>query len=483
MSNPPSVLIVDDEPSMGRILLKVLREADFEPTAVTSAPAALERLASHPVDAVLTDVRMPGMDGMDLLKKIREMEPDVPVILMTAYGTIEQAVQATKMGAYDYVRKPFNNAEIVHTIQLALERRRLVEQTRYLSSELEHRYSLDNLVGKNPRMQQVFDLILKVAPTPANVFILGESGTGKELVARAIHQHSPRKNRRFVPINCSALPRELLESELFGYEQGAFTDARSAKRGLLEIADGGTVLLDEIGDMPIELQSKTLRVIEAHEFRKVGGVNPIHVDLRFIASTHQNLDQLIEEGRFREDLYHRLNVMAIRLPPLRERLDDIPLLAGHFVHLYNQRMSRNVTGVSPQTLRILMEYRWPGNVRELENAIEHALILRREGEIQPSELPEHIASSQGTGRLAWDSGELVAYKVAKEAFERAYFTELLERNEHNVSRSAIAAGLSRRHLQEKLKQYGIRRGRAGEKIVDDEDTEGPTSPSSGVSCT
>jgi DNA-binding NtrC family response regulator len=471
MSTPPSVLIVDDEPSMGRILLKVLREANFEPTAVTSAPAALEHLASRPVDAVLTDVRMPGMDGLDLLKKIRETEPDVPVVLMTAYGTIEQAVQATKLGAYDYVRKPFNNAEIVHTIRLALERRQLVEQTRYLSSELERRYALDNIIGKNPRMQQIFDLILKVAPTPAYVLILGESGTGKELVARAIHHHSPRKNRRFVPINCSALPRELLESELFGHEQGAFTDARSAKRGLLEIADGGTILLDEIGDMPMELQAKTLRVIEDHEFRKVGGVNAIRVDLRIIASTHQNLDQLIDEGRFRQDLYHRLNVMAIRLPPLRERLDDIPLLARHFTDVYNERMSRKATGVSPEALRVLMDYRWPGNVRELENAIEHALILRREGEIQPSELPEHILSSQGTSRLAWESGELVSYKVAKEAFERGYFTELLERNEHNVSRSAIAAGLSRRHLQEKLKQYGIRRGRGGQKIIDEEETE------------
>jgi len=470
MPPPRAILIVDDEPGMGRILLKVLREADFEPVAVTSAPAALEYLGGHPVDAVLTDVRMPGMDGMELLKKIRELEPDVPVILMTAYGTIEQAVQATKMGAFDYVRKPFNNAEIIHAIRLALEHRRLVEQTRYLSSELERRYSLDNIVGKNPRMQQIFDLILKVAPTPSNVLIIGESGTGKELVARAVHQRSPRKNRRFQPINCSALPRELLESELFGHEAGAFTDARTAKRGLLEVTDGGTVLLDEIGDMPAELQAKILRVLEDHELRKVGGVNPVRVDLRFIAATNQNLERLIEEGRFREDLYHRLNVMAIRLPPLRDRLDDIPLLASHFVKVYNERLSRKVSGLSAEALRILMEYDWPGNVRELENAVEHALILRREGEIRPSDFPEHIVSAQGAGRLAWASGELVAYKVAKEGFERAYFTELLERNDHNVSRSAIAAGLSRRHLQEKLKQYGIRRGRRGEALVDGEET-------------
>jgi len=472
MAATPSVLVVDDEPGMGRILLKILKEAGFEPSAVTSAPAALERIDSGSVDAVLTDVRMPGMDGIELLRKIRETESDLPVILMTAYGTIEQAVEATKLGAYDYVRKPFNNAEIIHTIRLALERRRLLEQTRYLSSELEKRYSLDNLVGKNPRMQQIFDLILKVAPTPSNVLVLGESGTGKELVARAIHQHSPRKNRRFVPINCSALPRDLLESELFGHEKGAFTDARTAKRGLFEEADGGTILLDEIGDMPFELQSKTLRVLEDHEFRKVGGVTPIKVDIRVIAATHQNLDELIEQGKFREDLFHRLNVMPIRLPTLRDRREDIPLLAEHFLRVYNKRMSRQVKGISDEALRELMDYGWPGNVRELENAVEHALILRREGQVQPEDLPEHIVSSpKAAGPISWENGELVPYKVAKEGFERNYFAELLERNEHNVSRSAIAAGLSRRHLQEKLKQYGIRRGRGGQQIVDEDEGE------------
>jgi len=474
MTANPSVLVVDDAPGMGRILLKVLKEASFDPSAVTSAPAALEHISTNTVDAVLTDVRMPGMDGIELLRKIREVEADLPVILMTAYGTIEQAVEATKLGAYDYVRKPFNNAEIIHTLQLALERRRLVEQTRYLSSELEERYSLDNLVGKNPRMQQVFDLILKVAPTPSNVLILGESGTGKELVARAIHQHSPRKNRRFVPINCSALPRDLLESELFGHEKGAFTDARTAKRGLLEEASGGTILLDEIGDMPIELQAKTLRVLEDHEFRKVGGVTPIKVDIRVLAATHRSLEELIGEGTFREDLFHRLNVMPIRLPPLRDRREDIPLLAEHFVTVYNKRMSRKVRGISDDALRALMDYDWPGNVRELENTIEHALILRREGEVQPEDLPEHFAGTTPAANLSWDSEELVPYKVAKEAFERAYFAELLEHNDHNVSRSAIAAGLSRRHLQEKLKQYGIRRGKKGQQLVDEEGDEEDT---------
>jgi DNA-binding NtrC family response regulator len=458
---PGRVLIVDDEPNYGRILLKVLRDQGFDPTAVTSAEEALQIIQDEPPDAVLSDIRMPGMDGMALLEVIRKNDPEIAVVLMTAYGTHVQEERAKQLGAYHYLRKPFENQEVVQTVRLAMERRELLRKTRDLTRALEERYSLDMLRGKNQKMQQVFELILKVAPTDANVLVIGENGTGKELVARAIHSHSGRDIDNFQPINCSALSPNLIESELFGHEKGAFTDARDRKRGLFEVANGGTVFLDEVGDMPYELQAKVLRVLESREFRRVGGVEPIQTDFRLVSATNQDLEEKIKEGGFREDLYHRINVMTLGIPPLRERPDDIPLLSEHFIRHFNQKRGRMVAGVSPEAMRVLMDYKWPGNVRELENTIEHALVLRADGYIEVSDLPDRIAPEASASGFMWSDGEIVPYKVAKEAFERRYFAELLSRNDYNVSRAAITAGLSRRHLQEKLKQYGLRKARDG----------------------
>jgi two-component system NtrC family response regulator len=458
-----SVLIVDDEPNMGAILKKVLKGSGFSAAAVTSAEEALKYADSNPVDAVLSDIRMPGMDGISLLKEIKNRDPDIAVVLMTAYGTPGQEALAKELGAYHYIRKPFDNEEVIQTLRLALERRQLIQQTRHQSRQLEDRNRLDNIIGKSPRMLQVFDLILKVAPTDANVLILGETGTGKDLVANAIHYHSPRKDKEIYPINCSAIPEGLIGSELFGHVKGAFTDARTQKKGIFEAADGGTVFLDEIGEMPLDLQTVTLRVIETGEFRPVGGIKSVKADVRIIAATNVDLQQRVKEGRFRQDLYHRLNVMTIRLPALRERRNDIPLLVNHFIEKHNKKTGRFVSGVGPEAMRVLMEYSWPGNVRELENVIERALILRFDGDIEINDLPEEINPDYDAHEITWETGEVVPYKVAKDAFERKYFQQLLAANAYNVTRSAMAAGLSRRYLQEKIKQMKILRGRKGEE--------------------
>ncbi len=316
----------------------------------------------------------------------------------------------------------------------------------------------------------MFDLILKVASSDANVLILGETGTGKDLVANAIHYHSPRKDKEIYPVNCSAIPEGLIGSELFGHVKGAFTDARTQKKGIFEAADGGTVFLDEIGEMPLDLQTVTLRVIETGEFRPVGGIKSVKADVRIIAATNVDLQQRVKEGRFRQDLYHRLNVMTIRLPALRERRNDVPLLVDHFIEKHNKKTRRFVSGIRPEAMRILMEHSWPGNVRELENVIERALILRFEGNIEVADLPEEVHPERAASEITWETGEVVPYKIAKDVFERRYFQQLLAANGYNVTRSAMAAGLSRRYLQEKIKQMKILRGRktTDEKEEDEE---------------
>jgi len=459
------LLIVDDEINLCRILGKILRDEGYEVSTVQSAAEALKTIAGETIDAVLSDIRMPEMDGIELLERIKQQDSDIAVIMMTAYPSIDDVVRAMKAGAYDYIQKPFdNNEEILLTLQRALERRNLLERNRYLTEQLESRFGLGNLIGKSPAMQQVIDVIRKVAPTQSTVLIQGESGTGKEMVARAIHQVSPRRNHNFVAINCGALPRDLLESELYGYEKGAFTDAKTAKKGLVEVAAGGTLFLDEIGDLPLELQTKILRTIESKEFRRLGSTQSKQVDIRILAASNKDLEKQIRAERFREDLYYRLNTLQIRLAPLRERKEDIPLLVEHFVAELNTTLKRRTSGVSSRAMRGLMRYDWPGNVRELQKCIERAMILG-DGPILEFEsfgLPEQLVSGAPTESRSdqWDQSTALAYRKAKEIFERQYFENLLQLNDQNVTRAAHASGMSRRHLQEKIRQLNLSRIRS-----------------------
>ena len=451
-----TVLVVDDEKNMCRILGKILSEEGLKYETANSGPEALKRLESPGIDAVLTDIKMPGMDGLELLRKIKTLQPDTSVIVMTAFASVETAVTAMKDGAYDYVIKPFNNQEIIRIVENALERKTLLERNRYLSEIVAEKFRLENLIGKSPKMLELYDLIRKVAPTDSNVLILGESGTGKELAAKALHGLSHRRDEKFVAINCGAFPKGLLESELFGYEKGAFTDAREAKAGLLEEADGGTLFLDEIADLPMDLQVKVLRVLELKEFRRLGGLKNITVDVRILAATNQDLEEKMEQKKFRDDLFFRLNVISLNMPPLRDKPEDIPILVEYFINKFNQKLNRNITGVSEQAMKLFLEYNWPGNVRELENYMERASVIRESGEITIEDLPPKIAK-YSPGPTDWGNLADMKYQEAKEDFEKAYLYAVLKKNNGNVTHTAKACDMSRRHLQEKIKKYGIKR--------------------------
>ncbi|MEW6234433.1 MAG: sigma-54 dependent transcriptional regulator [Candidatus Omnitrophota bacterium] len=451
-----AVLIVDDEKGMRHILSRLLADEGYSVETAGSGDEALGKIVQDSFDVAMIDIRMPGMDGLTLLDRLREESPDTSVIMMTAYGTIEDAVSAMKRGAYEFITKPFNNDEVIHIIGNAFERKRLLDRNRYLSQALEERKQLEGLIGESRPMQALYRLIEKVAPTDSTVLILGESGTGKELVARALHNQSKRKDEKFIAVNCGALPRELIESELFGHEKGSFSGAHQRKIGLMESADGGSLLLDEIGDLPLELQVKILRVLEQKEIRRIGSVNPKTVDVRIVAATNRDLQDDVQQGAFRQDLFYRLSIMDLRLPPLRERKEDIPLLVDHFIARFNQKLNRSVEGISPEALRLLMNYDWPGNVRELENAIQRCMILRDSGVIGEEDIPSSAtaAAKIAVPNLA-DPCE-VTLPRAREAFERHYLKQLLEANNGNVTQSALMAGIGRRTLQELMKKYGLR---------------------------
>lgn len=451
-----TVLVVDDERGMCHILKRLMTDQGYMVDTALNAQEALELLQKETYDAAMLDIRMPGMDGIELLGRIKESSPDTAVVMMTAYGTIETAVNAMKRGAYEYITKPFNNDEVLHIIGNAMERKRLLDQNRYLSEVLREREGMEDLVGSSRPMQELYRLIEKVAPTDSTVLILGESGTGKELVARALHGKSERKDEKCIAINCGALPRELIESELFGHEKGSFSGAHQRKIGLIESASGGTLFLDEIGDLPMDLQVKILRVLEQKEVRRIGSVESKSVDVRIIAATNRDLREDVQEGQFREDLFYRLAIMDIHLPPLRARKEDIPPLIEHFIKRFNQKMNRSVEGVSPEALRTLMNYGWPGNVRELENVIQRCMILRDQGTIDESDLPSNLKNvSQGPATPFIDPDQLT-FQKAREAFEYRYLEQLLKLNNSNVTQSALMAGISRRHLQELMKKYGLR---------------------------
>ncbi|HEX9800397.1 MAG TPA: sigma-54 dependent transcriptional regulator [Thermoanaerobaculia bacterium] len=390
------VLVVDDEEVLQDVLGQLLRKEGYTTLSARTGEEALLLLDKHSVDLVLLDLMLPGMSGMEVLHQIRQRDPDQVIVIITAYSSIEGAIDAMREGAYHYIPKPFKNEEVLLTVRKGIDQRRLTSENRHLRQQLEKRYGLDNIIGKGPSMQQVFELIRLAAPSKSNILILGESGTGKELVAKAIHHHSRRASGPFVTVNSGSMPADLLESTLFGHVKGAFTGAIAAKKGLFEVADGGSIFFDEIGNIPPETQAKLLRVMQEKEFMRLGGVDVVQVDVRIIAATNADLEQLVAHGAFREDLYYRLNVITIHLPPLRQRSEDIPLLAQHFLKLYARENGKSVAEVSPAAMERLLDYRWPGNVRELENAVERAVVLSTRDEIDVDLLPPALRIPSAT---------------------------------------------------------------------------------------
>ncbi len=457
-----TVLVADDERSMQEFLEIMLTKEGYEVLTASTSEEAIEMIDSRSIDLVITDINMPEVGGMAVLQHSMEEDADTPVIMITAFGAADTAVEAMKIGAYDYITKPFNVDEIKLVIAKALERRRDKEELRRLKGEVAKSYGLGaDMLGKSAPMTQLFGMINKVARSRSTVLITGESGTGKELVAKAIHYLSDRKNKPFLSINCGAMPEQLLESELFGHQKGAFTGAYSDKKGLLEIADGGAFLLDEVGEAPPAVQVKMLRVLQEREFKRVGGVKDIKVDVRIIAATNRNLDELIKEGKFREDLYYRLNIIPIHIPPLRDRKEDIPPLVNRFIVKFADEGEHEVVSISNKAMRLLENHHWRGNVRELENAIERAVVLATGSRIEPENLPDEIRyanveikkGSMLVPDTGIDLGEIV------DSVEKDLLTKALEKTGGKKQEAAKLVNLSFRSFRYKLAKHGI--GSAG----------------------
>jgi DNA-binding NtrC family response regulator len=390
-----TILVVDDEISLQESLKVLLEREGFSALVAGDGIEASAMMTRERVDLVLSDLQMPRMGGMQFLKALKEKDAEIPVIMMTGYGTIESAIGAIKAGAYDYITKPFKANRLLQVVRNALEKKRLSEENRYLRRQLEERYSFANIIAKSSKMQELFRLIERVAESSSSILIQGKSGTGKELVARAIHYYSPRKGCPFVSVNCGGLAESLLESELFGHLKGAFTGAIMSRRGLIQGAEGGTLFLDEIGEMSPGMQVKLLRTLQEGEIRPLGGTHVVKLDVRFISATNKDLTKEVQEGRFREDLYYRLNVIILMIPDLVDRKEDIPLLASHFLDKYSSALKKEISGISPEAMAVLMDYSWPGNVRELENCMERAVVLAKGKEICPADLPTSLRSGRG----------------------------------------------------------------------------------------
>ncbi len=449
----PRILVVDDDPSLRRVTQVQLEQAGYMADTAADAEQALEALERAPYDLVLTDLRMPGISGVELLRRIREAYPEVVVILMTAFGTVESAVEAMKLGAYDYITKPVNPEALRITVGRALEHLRLAEEVRTLRRTLDHKYGFENIIGRSPPLLYILETAARAAHSDATVLIRGETGTGKELLAKGIHFNSRRKDKPFVTINCGAIPKELLESELFGHLKGSFTGAISHKKGKVELADGGTLFLDEIGDVPPELQVKLLRLIQEREIEKIGEGRPIKVDVRIIAATHRNLQAMIEDQTFREDLYYRLNVIPLEIPPLRERTEDIPELVQHFFARAKERHGRQDLALPDSLLPYFTAHRWPGNVRELENVIERLVVLARGREVTVEDLPETLRRQ----RPVPDSlqFELPPHGISLEGLEKELILRALQKFDWNQTHAARYLDLSRKTLIYRMEKYGL----------------------------
>ncbi len=453
MSSKGRLVVIDDEVNAAAALETLLKDDGYEVARANDARSGLELVEKTDPDIVLTDLRMPGMDGLELLAKIKETRPDTMVLLMTAFGTVKTAVKAMKLGAEDYLGKPIDVEELEIVLEKTLEKKRLLEETRVLRARLDQKYKFENLVGESPGMLQVFKTIRQVAPSSASVLLLGESGTGKELFAQAIHQNSLRKGKPFIRVACASLPETLLESELFGHEKGSFTGALYTRAGRFEAADGGTLFLDEIGDISPTVQVKLLRFLEEKEFERVGGNRTFKVDVRIVVATHRDLKKKIEDGSFREDLYYRLNVIEIHIPPLRERDGDIPLLAHHFLRKYAQANGKDVNGISDEVLALLLRHRWQGNVRELENAMERAVVLSDEAVLNPAHFPTLRQAAGGpTVTKAGNGGASIPGSTLA-VIEREAILRTLEAVGGSTSRAAALLDISARKIQYKLKEY------------------------------
>ena len=452
MQASAGILVVDDEERVRRLLSRLLSEEGYQVHAVASAEEALAELENTSYDLVLTDLVMSGMSGMELLERIRAQRPETGIIVITAHGTVDSAVDAMKKGAFHYLCKPFKLDEVRIFVQRALNQGQTQRELVGLRREVQQRFEFSNIIGKSKAMQEVFELIRRVASSTSTVLIQGRSGTGKELVAKAIHYNSSRRNRPFVAVNCSAIVETLLESELFGHVKGAFTGAVANKKGLFEEAQGGTIFLDEIGEISPAIQVKLLRVLQDHEIRHVGSNQSIKVDVRLIAATNRDLEEAVQKKEFREDFYYRLNVVPIFLPPLRNRPEDIPPLVHHFVSKCASQAGANVTGVSKEAMRLLIQYSWPGNIRELENVIERAITLGAEGEIQVEDLPDTLREEK---QEAWLDSTPVELSMAE--VEKAHIERVLKHTGGQVSQAARILGIDRRTIYRKIQAYNIRK--------------------------
>jgi DNA-binding NtrC family response regulator len=448
------ILIIDDEAGIRDSLETLLTLEGFHVESAPDGNSGLDLLTRQTYDLLLLDLALPGETGIDLLPRIKSLVPALPVIMITAYGTVGNVVEAIQAGASNFVQKPWDNEKLLADIRAAIGQSRAEEEVQHLKRALKQRYSFENIVGKSEPMLQLFQLVEQVAPSRSTVLIQGESGTGKELIAKAIHANSPRRDRPFIPVNTGAVPSELLESTLFGHERGAFTSAVAAKKGLFEVADGGTLFLDEIGTMTIDMQAKVLRVLQDRRFMHVGGTHEIQVDVRIIAATNVNLQQAVKEGRFREDLFYRLNVITVELPPLRQRRSDIPLLAAHYLQRYSEENGLPTRELAADALRTMMDYEWPGNVRELENAMERAVVLSRSKEITADLLPSQLRGQSYSTAMLEENTQASLFDVMEE-IERRIIADRLERSNWNQTEAAEYFRIPLSTLNQKIKRLSV----------------------------
>ena len=450
------IMLIDNEEGLCRMMEAVLLDNGFAVKAYTRSFEAVDEFAPGQWDLVVTDVKMPGLDGLEVLQRIKEKSPEIPVIMITAFATVEMSIQALRRGAYDMLTKPFEPEELVYRIKNALKHTKLLEENRELREELLGKFRFDNIIGTSPCLKTLLEKVAKVAVRDTSVLLTGESGTGKELIAQAIHYNSPRREKRFVAINCGALPASLLESELFGYRKGAFTGATENRQGLLEAADGGTLFLDEVGNLPMNVQKTLLRFLQEHEFLRIGETRPTKVDVRLISATNSDLLADVKSGAFREDLFYRLNVMNIHLPPLRERREDIPLLAAHFIRQQNARFGTSIRGLTPEALKAAKEFDWPGNIRQLQNVIEASLTMENGDYLSLPVLAQFI--DIGSDAETVDASQAESdYAAALARFERDYLKGLLQKTGGNIEAAAREAGMNMATIYRKLKKHEIRR--------------------------
>jgi DNA-binding NtrC family response regulator len=460
MADKKRILLIDNEAGLCRMMEQILLDHDYLPRSFTSPQKAVDEFKAGAWDLVVSDIKMPGMSGLEVLQAIKAKQHDIPVIMITAYATVEMSIQALRKGAYDMLTKPFEPDELVYRVKNALQQRQLLDENRELRAKLEEKFRFDNIIGADEGLKSVLERVGKVAVRDTSILVTGESGTGKELIAQAIHYNSPRHEKRFVAINCGALPENLLESELFGCKKGAFTGAMENRAGLLETAGGGTLFLDEVGNLPMNVQKTLLRFLQEKEFNRLGDTTPTRVDVRVLSATNSDLKEAIKQGSFREDLYYRLNVVNIHLPPLRERKSDIPLLAAHFISLQNQKFTTSIKGFSSEALHLLAEFGWPGNIRQLKNVIEACMTVEAGEYISRETLAQFIEVAPDGAILSDRTAQNlpgVPFTTALEMFEADLLKDLLKRHGGTIDAAAREAGMNMVTMYRKIKKYGIRK--------------------------